>query len=148
MRTYCTNAAKITTVRRAGFTPTGRQRDFLAKRVCYVLSRESAADIEACKQHLWATCVPETETKWCFVRDDSGNWVKQLVPTKTIRHLTPTEAQGWTPADVQAVARLLDWFSYDASDLTDSDRLHDNAQKAFVLVDLNTGRSLVIIDRQ
>lgn len=147
MRTYCTNAAKVTVVRRAGFTPTGRQRDFLAKRVCYVLDRTSPADIEACKQHLWASCVPEVETKWEFMLSDSGNWVETRVPTKAINYLTPTEAQGWSPADVRAVSRLLAWFSYDAEDVSDQDREDGAAEAAYVLVDLNTGRSLVIIGR-
>jgi hypothetical protein len=111
---------------------------FLAKRVCYVLSRESEEDVTACAVTLFGAASPVLVS-----HHESGG--------KTTRWETAVERRYWSPADQQAVRRLLDWWSMDAEALSDDGFDEDERDRflggAFVLIDLNTGRSLVIVDR-
>lgn len=112
MKFYSTSAAVMTTVRKCGHYPSSRTAAFLAKRIAYVLDRESMS----------------TQIASCL----KGNTVGMNRCRAAL-----------TPAEFQVIWDLLEWWAKDNV----SDSLIRQDDRAFFCVDLNTGRTLMILDR-
>lgn len=140
MRTFATASATITTVRADGYYPSERTAEFLAKRICFVLHRETPADVKACFDELRGTVYPIVGPL-----HESGGQIT--------RYTSPIEHLGWNPADCRAVRLFSTWWSYD-TDALEEDGLDEDerdeflSRKSYVLLDLNTGRSLIVTDRR
>jgi hypothetical protein len=153
MRYFSTSSQVLTTVRRQGFYPSKRVAAFLAERLCYVLEEEDPA-IRLALGFGFDSGLPTVSARECLAahRRDSGAGSPLPSDDKSFWGGRLLLAEAFTAAEMRICEQVLDWWQGDDScdstaETSAEQAIVRSADRAFVVHNLNAGRSLVIVSR-
>lgn len=135
MKYFTSNAVTITTLRKAGYYPSQAVASRLATKIAWVIEAEKSATL------VQAIC-GSLHSGFPVIEGDChsslGNFPKEAIDDfngcrRPVLDLTPSE---------QSIIRdLITWWTAEEEDA-------EFAQKAFLVVNLNAGRTLCVADRR